>query len=414
MKAIPPVPGVDRQRESWVQALAWMIVVAAAAAVLAGLDYRTRDPDSALHVAIVNDLAGQPLAKWLAPEWGGHWDRQGLFREHPAGLFLLSWPLVATGVPASQAPLVVNAVFQVLCLLLLQRLARVLGTSAEARAVGWLLQLIPIAFVFRIRANHEQMVLLFDLAALAATEAGRRRPGWFVAAALAAVGMLFVKGVFAAIIPASCALWLLWRPAPTPRLRLAAWGGVALVVLLTAAAAGGYEHVYRTVTGESFLRPYLSQQLGLAAEQHHGTAFLVVVQKFKNFGWYTGRVLWYAFPWSLTWVWLVAPRARGTWRWKAGPAAREGALLLALAGVYLAVLSLSDRRADRYAFPAYYVTGVLGAVAAMRHSPFMLRVSNALARVRPFEHVLVWALTFALALAPIWNAFPKFKLIDNY
>jgi hypothetical protein len=80
----------------------------------------------------------------------------------------------------------------------------------------------------------------------------------------------------------------------------------------------------------------------------------------------------------------------------------------------LAALSLSDRRADRYAFPAYYVIGILGAVTAIRHSPFVRRVSDALARFRPFEQVLVWAVTFALALAPIWDSFPKFKAINNY
>ena len=413
MTGVSFVAGFRSRREAWLQALAWIAAIAVAAAVLVGLDYRTSDPDSALHVAIVNDLAGQPLANWLAPEWGGHWNRQGLFKEHPAGLFLLSWPIVALGFPASQAPLLVNAVFQVLCLLLLHRLTRNLGTDAEARAVGWLLQLIPIAFVFRIRANHEQMVLCCYLAALAATEAGRRRPGWFGAAALAAVGMLFVKGVFAAIVPASCALWLWWRPAPAPELRLAPWAGVALVVALMAAATGWYEHAYRVVTGESFLRPYLSQQLGLAALQHRDTVSLIVIQKFQNFGWYVGRVLWYAFPWGLVCLWLLVPLARAAAR---GSRAVNGdtVLLLGLAGLYLAVLSLSDRRADRYAFPAYYVTGVLGAVAAMRHSPFVRRLSHALAPVRPFEHVLVWAVTFVLALAPVWNAFPKFKVINNY
>jgi 4-amino-4-deoxy-L-arabinose transferase-like glycosyltransferase len=413
MTALLPTPDRDARRAFWIQATAWVAAIAAAAAVLAGVDYRTPDPDSALHVAIVSDLAGQPLEKWLAPDWGGHWDRQGPFREHPAGLFLLSWPLVAAGYPASQAPFVVNAVFQALCLLLLQRLARVLGTDAEARAVGWLLQLLPIAFVFRIRANHEQLVLFFYLAALVATEAGRRRPLFFGAAALAAVGALLVKGVFAVLVPASCALWLIWRPAPTPRLRLAAWSGLALASLLTLAAAGGYEHAYRQVTGESFFRPYLGQQLGLAAEQHRSTLPQMVIQKFRNLGWYAGRVLWFAFPWSLACLWLAVPRARGEWRWGTA-VTREAVLVVCLAGLYVAALSLSDRRADRYAFPAYYMVGMLGAVAAMRHWPYVRLASGALARCRPLEQVLVWAVTFALALSPLWHAFPKFKIINNY
>jgi 4-amino-4-deoxy-L-arabinose transferase-like glycosyltransferase len=396
-----------------IQALAWAAVLAAAAAVLAGLDYRTGDPDSALHVAIVTDLAGQPPEKWLAPEWGGHWNRRGLFREHPAGLFLLSWPLVAAGYPPSQAPIVVNALAQVLSLLLLQRLACVMVSGGQARAVGWLLQLLPIAFVFRIRANHEQLLLLFYLAALVATEKGRTRPAWFGAAAIATMSAMLVKGFVAVFVPASCALWLLWRPARTPGLRLGAWLGLALAALCALAGAVGYEHVYRHVTGEPFFRPYLTQQLGLAAEQQRGTALLMIAQKFRNLGWYAGRVLWYAFPWSLVSLWLLVPRVRGPWRWH-GEAIREAALFLALAGLYLAVLSLSDRRADRYAFSAYYMAGLAGAMAGMRHLPFLHRLPDALASFRPLELVLVWAVSFTLALSPLWDLFPKFKLIDNY
>jgi 4-amino-4-deoxy-L-arabinose transferase-like glycosyltransferase len=307
----------------------------------------------------------------------------------------------------------VNALFQVLCLLLLQRLARALAPPAEARAAGWLLQLLPIAFVFRIRANHEQLVLCFFLAALAATEAGRKRPLWFGAAALAATGVLLVKGVFAAIVPVSCALWLLWRPAKAPGLRPATWFGLAAVLLLPAIVAAGYEQLYRAVSGEPFWGPYVAQQLGLAARQHGDTPLMMAIQKLRNFGWYGGRVLWFAFPWGLVCLWLLAFRPRGPRRWRTALTA-DTALLLVLAGFYVAVLSLSDRRADRYAFPAYYLVGLAGMVAATRHWPIVRRLAGALARIHPLEHAMVWAVAFALALAPVWHQFPKFKLIDNY
>jgi hypothetical protein len=45
-------------RRAWrIEALAWAGVLIAASVVLVGLDYRTTDPDSALHVDIVRDLA---------------------------------------------------------------------------------------------------------------------------------------------------------------------------------------------------------------------------------------------------------------------------------------------------------------------------------------------------------------------
>jgi 4-amino-4-deoxy-L-arabinose transferase-like glycosyltransferase len=403
----------DDRRAVWIQTIAWAVVVVIAAAVLAGFDYRTRDPDSALHADIVSDLARKPIEGWLAPEWGGHWNRQGWYREHPPGLFLLSMPLVWLGCPAPQAPFVVNAVFQILCLLLLQRLARVFATNTEARAVGWLLQLMPIAFVFRIRANHEQLVLFFYLAALLTTEKARTRPSWFGATAFATVGAVLVKGVFAAIVPLSCSLWLLWRPAATPSLRRVTWAGIGLVVAVAAGSAAWYEYAYRAITSESFFGFYATQQLGLAAHQRADTAILMVAQKLGNLGWYVGRVLWFAFPWGLILLPLLVPRVRRAWNWNAAMT-RELGLLLALAAMYVGVLSLSDRRADRYAFPAYYIVGLLGAVVSMRSVPHAGRIARALERVYPFEHVMVWAITFVLALAPLWNRIPKFKLINNY
>jgi 4-amino-4-deoxy-L-arabinose transferase-like glycosyltransferase len=289
----------------------------------------------------------------------------------------------------------------------------VLGTADEARAVGWLLQLLPIAFVFRIRANHEQLVLFFYLAALVAAERGRERPVWFGAVGLATVGVMLVKGVFAALVPVSCALWLLWRPARTHRLRLGTWAGLALSALLALGAAAGYEYVYRGITGEPFVRPYLTQQLVVAADRHRDAESLPGVQQVRNAGWYAGRVLWYAFPWSLVCLWLLLPRTWRPRRWNAA-ATRNQWLFLTLAGLSLAALSLAARRADRYAFPVYYIAAVAGAMAALQRLPFMRRLCEALARVRPLEIVLVWAVTFALALAPLWHLFPKFKLVDNY
>ena len=81
----------------------------------------------------------------------------------------------------------------------------------EARALGWIVQLMPIAFVFRVRANQEYAVLAGVLLALLATERscadrrGRRsRPSAFAWA-------LLVKGVFGFVVPIVCAVWLAAR-----------------------------------------------------------------------------------------------------------------------------------------------------------------------------------------------------------
>ena len=104
-----------------------------------------------------------------------------------------------------------NAVYQVLGIVLLQRLAATLVPGLEARALGWLIQLLPIAFTFRIRANHEAAVLLCLLAALYGTERARRERRLALLIVAGLVGLLLVKGLLAVFGPALCVLWLVTR-----------------------------------------------------------------------------------------------------------------------------------------------------------------------------------------------------------
>ena len=80
---------------------------------------------------------------------------------------------------------------------------------AWARALLWTLQLIPIAFVFRIRANQEYLMLAGFIVALYGTERARRDPAWVIVALLGFLYALSVKGMLALIGPPLCALWLL-------------------------------------------------------------------------------------------------------------------------------------------------------------------------------------------------------------
>ena len=202
--------------------------------------------------------------------------------------------------------------------MLLQRLAATLVPGLEARALGWLVQLLPIAFTFRIRANHEQAVLLCLVAALYGVERSRTRPRWALLTVAGLVGLLLVKGVLAVFGPVLCALWLLARrltaPGPAPADR-AAWLGLGAGVLAMGAAAGLYEQLYRQATGEPFWSFYLARQLGAAAAAGEGAGLAV---KLYNLVWYLGRVLWFPFPWSLALV-LAAWHARRL-PWRSRPA----------------------------------------------------------------------------------------------
>jgi hypothetical protein len=298
---------------------------------------------------------------------------------------------------------------------LLQRLVATLVPGLEARALGWLIQLLPIAFTFRIRANHEAALLLCLLMALYGTERARREPRWAMLTVAGLVGLLLVKGILAAFGPALCVLWLLirWRTSETDwtSSERGAWLGIAGGVLAMAATAALYELLYRAATGEPFWSFYVSRQLGVAAAT--GDAASSLAGKLYNVVFYLGRLLWFAFPWSV--FLLVAwwrRRARSVWATAtAEPATgtRAGALFTAaVVALYVGLFSLSERRADRYIFPAYYAVGAAGGVAALWLVPSLRRLAEKLDRA--WVPAAVWATAFTAHLLAGRMGLPTVKL----
>jgi hypothetical protein len=389
-------------------ALSWLLVLAAGWAALVAVDYRARDPDSRLYAEISARMAVAAPGSWIAPEFPPGWYMSGLYREHPVGLFVPSAALGALGYPAAQAAYAMNAVYQVLGIVLVQRLAATQVPGVEARALGWLIQLLPIAFTFRIRANQEAAVLLCLLAALYGTERTRERPRFAALVALGLVGLLLVKGVLAVFGPALCALWLVARRRAGGGRGgdRAAWAAGAAGVVAMAAAAVVYELLYRQATGEPFWSFYLARQLGVAAATHD--AFGPIPGFLYNLVWYLARVLWFAFPWSLALAFALWRAARGSSE-RADAAARAGALFtLAVVGLYVLLFSFSDRRADRYIFPVYYAVGAAGGVAALRFVPSLRQLAERLDR--PWLPAAVWAATFAAHLFAGRLGLPTVKL----
>lgn len=105
--------------------LLWTAAIVTAAVLLVATDYRSRDADSSLYARLSGELARQPVSRWIAPEWNGAWNQQGLFREHPVGILLPSAALVHAGVPDGQAAYIVNMVYQAAVLALIPLVARV-------------------------------------------------------------------------------------------------------------------------------------------------------------------------------------------------------------------------------------------------------------------------------------------------
>jgi hypothetical protein len=278
----------------------------------------------------------------------------------------------------------------------------------DANALGLLAQLLPIAFTFRIRANHEPAVLLCILAALFGVEHARRRPAWGVVAVGGLVAFLLVKGVLVVMGFAACALWLLTEPKADPPVR----GGRAWMVLLAAMVGVGltalvYEALYRQAAGEPFWSFYLGRQLGVAAVAQSEAG---LSQKAYNLVWYLGRVVWFPFPWSLTLAAaLLSRRGREVEATQERP--RSGVLFVVLFTAFnLAAFSLSDRRADRYIFPVYYAVGAAGAIAALRKWPRLSSLTADVQRGRAWLPAALWLALFAVHLLAGRLGMPTLKV----
>ncbi len=403
------------KRPRVVAAAAWAAALVVVAVVLPLLSYGTRDADSRLYAEIAARMSREPVAHWIAPTWPPGWYGSGYFREHPVGTFLAPAALAAVGYPAGQAAYAMNAVFQVGSLLLLVLLARRFASDVEARALLFLMPLVPLAFTYRVRANQEQLLLFLLLLALLAVDKLRTNAAWVPMFAAAAVGLVLVKGLVGLAALPVCALWLLSRRGDAPRagdgpggarhggsvrstwiLRATlAFGGAALAI---AGAVFLYESLYRAETGEPFLAVHLSRQMQPALARQSEA---LLAQKAYNLVWYVGRIVWFPFPWSLALFAAVAVGARTLWRRRraGGAAGLEAtgadlglAFAVATALFYVLLFSLSDRRADRYIFPAYFAVAAAGALAVLRGSRRGAAFASWLARLPAWSPALLWLL----------------------
>jgi hypothetical protein len=334
--------------------LLWLAVLALGAAALVAVDYHSRDPDSALYARLSADLSPRPLKNWIAPEWGGAWNTQGLFREHPVGILLPSALAIRLGFPAEQAAYAVNMLYQAAAILLLPLVAGLVMRQADARALAWILQLLPVSFVYRIRGNQEHPLLMCFLAMLYATDRARVHPKWIAVMVVSLCWLALIKGAFAMFALVAAALWLLLVPPAENGASRLAWVGLAVSAVAAVALFALYESAYVRVTGESFLEFYRSTRLGASMNL---TDPRLIPHTLRNIVWYVLRLAWFAAPWSLAAfaAWLMVPRA---------PRAAVWALLTTI--VFIVVLSPANVRAERFIFPLYFIVGALGFAAASR------------------------------------------------
>jgi 4-amino-4-deoxy-L-arabinose transferase-like glycosyltransferase len=309
-------------------------------------------------------------------------------------MFVVPAALGRLGYPANEAAYAVNALYQILCFALVTLIGSAVTSRRDARALGWILQLLPIAFVFRVRANQEYAVLAGVLFTIYATERARTQASWALGMIGGFCAVLLVKGVFAVMVPIVCIVWLVSRATANHHrfADRAAWAGIVLMPVAGALLAWGYETAYAQVTGQSFLAIYQGRQLPEDAIAGSSP----VVRTLYTASWYATRVAWYGFPWSvIANVFAVGSIRRGEWwPWSTagafdrggGPGAtaegddgagRQGAWFAFVAALALtAAFSLAHRKADRYIFPVYFLIAAAGAGTALRRSAWLARAAG--------------------------------------
>jgi 4-amino-4-deoxy-L-arabinose transferase-like glycosyltransferase len=373
----------------------WIAGFVFASALLVVTKFASADADSVRYATLSARLSELPISRWVAPEWWGlgpDSELSGYFQEHPAGLFFVPAALGRLGLPADQAPYVFGLGIALIALLLIARLVAAMTTSADGRAALVLLQFMPVAFIFRIRDNHEYpMLACLVLVLLGLNDAARtRRAAWLVVAGC--VAGLLIKGVFVAFVLLAAGLWILINPSRAPR--RPAVLAVALAVVLMTIVAVLYDAWYVRETGGSFWTAYWQRQLmpiQLTSSPNRAWEFS------RHLVFYLVRLLFHPAPWS--WMLLWGTRLTGPASDNPERERRALQFVLIFTVASLVVLSLASRYAERYLFSTTYIVGAAGAVIAYRRSTALRRWIERADRAVPALPATTWIVLVVLRLA---------------
>jgi 4-amino-4-deoxy-L-arabinose transferase-like glycosyltransferase len=378
--------------------LVWTICFLVVSTLLVATRFASDDPDSALYAAQAARLAEEPPSRWIAPEWWGNWDHEGLFREHPVGVLLLPTLLAWFGVPGVQAAYIIGIAAALVSVVLMAALVARVTSVTDGRAALLLLQLMPLAFIFRIRANHEYPMLVCLLVAIVGIEAVRRSWRWVWITPLALCAAVLVKAAFVAVPLLAIGWWALINPLRTPGSIGRPVATVVASLIAIVAMSFGYDAVYVRVTGESFWGGYWARQMApLSIGALPGDAPGVV----HHLGFYVLRLLWHPAPWSVALL-VAAWHARSRWRatWRGLPESHRRGLLFALmfAATTVAMLTPASRFAERYIFSVNYVVAAAGIVVALHQWPALRTWITRLDARVPALPAICWGLLMLLRL----------------
>jgi 4-amino-4-deoxy-L-arabinose transferase-like glycosyltransferase len=348
--------------------------------------YEYRDSDSLCYSVISQRLASEPFSTWCAPQWWGHEGNQGLFREHPPGIFWLPALLARLGIKPNAAALCANFLYLLLSLYFIFKLAGRWGNSLFGWGAVFGVVLTPVFLQYLIRANQEHPLNLAILAGVygLARLQDSRRGGWLFVAAL--VLAVMVKGV--SVLLLSMLAGLFWLLAARNK-KTFVW--IIAGHLVVVAVAVLFELWYRSVAHQSFWQSYYSIQSARSLAGGFN-----ILRKGYNIAWYFARVLVFAAPWFyfLIYEWIMSKKRKlGLFR--------EPFMRFLLVGSLAVILffSLSDRKADRYIFPAYILLALAGLLVFLKARPKVIDY------IRAREHRLPAVLSVMLTVLTLVRIF---------
>ncbi len=298
--------------------LLWTIAIFVAFSVIILSHYESSDPDSEFYTFLVRQLHERPWTDWLTPQWMGRQNLAliGYVQDHFVGHLIPALLLSAAGFPALQSLYALNIFYTAATLWMSCACANQFFSEKTSQSLLWSLQFLIIAFAYRIRANHEQLVLLTSLVGGYAGARMRKHLGWVSLVAVATCVCFLVKGVVFFIVIGAAAIAFSTDFFAMSRARFLSGALLIFLALLSPVLlAVPYEIQYIAVNGESILKPYWAIQIwgrSVVVEASGGPSWLL---RLRNIGYYLGAGVWFSMPSTIVLGWWIYS-CRKWWRLK--------------------------------------------------------------------------------------------------
>jgi 4-amino-4-deoxy-L-arabinose transferase-like glycosyltransferase len=373
----------------------WLFVFIIASILLSIGQFKSTSNDSNYYTDLVIRYHDKPLSVALTPKWGENtwgFNKTAYMQDQMPGQLMLGIALTKIGVPPTQALHILEMGLQILSVFILVQIVTYFTHSKIGLVLLYTLLLIPLAFSYNIRANHESGILFFSVLSLYAGLRLSSEFKWKLISVFSIFGLMWIKGPFLlfGFILTSLGFFIGKQSRKIHHLIL-----TFLMAFIVCGASGYlFENFYRNITNESFFKSFYDIQITQRTFfAHQNRSFFL--QKFWNFQYYLWHYLVYSMPWSLMCIlYVVKNFRRDTFRFMKGPLSK---CLLSSALIFLIIFTFSDRSASRYAFPGYYLMSTWFILFLFYSSPSFRNIHEKIYRLGiHYVAPTLWFLAFVI------------------